>query len=131
VRKGNRRWKQNREKEVKIAAGRLYRGSESKTVVKDLYRTVRPFSVKHGPGKSLLNDPVTVFFVCTEVEVSARPVCDKEDRPAHESDPVDQGIGMTRGKDFPTHCRGLVINLPPWFRCPVFHGVTPLLNVQP
>jgi hypothetical protein len=99
-------------------------------VVKDLYRTVRPFSVKHGPGKSLLNDPVTVFFVCAEVEVSARPVRDKKDCPPYEPDPVDQGIRMTRGKDFPTHCRGLVINIPPWFCCPVFHGVTPLQNVQ-
>jgi hypothetical protein len=115
---------------IRIAAWRLYGGSESKAVMKDLYRAVRPISVKHGPGERLLDDPVTVYFVRTEIEVSARQVRDKEYRPTHEPDPVDQGISMRRWKDFPTHCRGLIINLPPRFRGPVFHGLTPLLYIQ-
>jgi hypothetical protein len=71
------------------------------------------------------NDPVTVFHICTMLEIATRPICDKENRPPNKSDPMDHGIGIACREDFPVHGRGSVKNFPSWFHFQEFHGDAP------
>jgi hypothetical protein len=113
---------------IKGAMWRLNRGGERMTEMHDLNRAIRPFSVKHDPGELFFNDPVTVFHIRALLEIAARPVRYKVARPPHEPDPVDHGIRMVCGKNFPIH-RVRLENGPPFgIHLPVLHVRTPSIS---